>query len=77
MTTNRGRAGQILGGFSGRGAGFGVKMTKQIKKIGCANIKTLIESDKIFINDFNIVEEMSTFVKRGQSWQAKKVIQTI
>ena len=73
MTTNRGRAGQILGaGFSGRGAGFGVKMTKQIKKIGCANIKTLIESDKILINDFNIVEEMSTFVKRGQSWQAEE-----
>ena len=73
MTTNRGRAGQILGaGFSGRGSGFGVKMTKQIKKIGCANIKTLIESDKIFINDFNIVEEMSTFVKRGQSWQAEE-----
>ena len=61
-----------------RGAGFGVKMTKQIKKIGCANIKTLIESDKIHINDFNIVEEMSTFVKRGQSWQAEDgVIQTI
>lgn len=73
MTTNRGRAGQILGaGFSGRGAGFGVKMTKQIKKIGCANIKTLIESDKILINDFNIVEEMSTFVKRGQSWMAEE-----
>ena len=34
----------------------GVKMTKQIKKIGCANIKTLIESDKVFINDFNIIE---------------------
>ena len=73
MTTNRGRAGQILGaGFSGRGAGFGVKMTKQIKKIGCANIKTLIESDKIQVNDFNIVEEMSTFVRRGQSWQAEE-----
>ena len=73
MTTNRGRAGQILGaGFSGRGAGFGVKMTKQIKKIGCANIKTLIESDKIVITDFNIVEEMSTFVRRGQSWQAEE-----
>ena len=73
MTTNRGRSGQILGaGFSGRGSGFGVKMTKQIKKIGCANIKTLVESDKIFVNDFNIVEEMSTFVKRGQSWQAEE-----
>jgi len=71
MTTNRGRAGQILGAmFSGRGSGFGVKMTKQIKKIGCANIKTLIESDKVQIQDFNIIEEMSTFVRKGQSWQA-------
>ena len=71
MTTQRGRAGQILGaGFSGRGSGFGVKMTKQIKKIGCANIKTLIESDKVFINDFNIIEEMTTFIRKGQSWQA-------
>src|SRR5210317_1622676 len=71
MTTQRGRAGQILGaGYSGRGSGFGVKMTKQIKKIGCSNIKPLVEGDKIIINDFNIVEEMSTFVRRGQSWQA-------
>jgi hypothetical protein len=73
MTTQRGRAGQILGaGFSGRGSGFGVRMTKQIKKIGCANIKTLIESDKLIINDFNIIEEMSTFIKKGQSWQAEE-----
>ena len=73
MTTQRGRAGQILGaGFSGRGSGFGVKMTKQIKKIGCSNIKTLVESDKIVINDFNIIEEMSTFIRRGQSWQAEE-----
>lgn len=73
MTTQRGRAGQILGaGFSGRGSGFGVKMTKQIKKIGCSNIKTLVESDKIVVNDFNIIEEMSTFIRRGQSWQAEE-----
>ena len=39
-------------------------MTKQIKKIGCSNIKTLVESDKV-INDFNIIEEMSTFIKRS------------
>jgi len=72
MTTQRGRAGQILGaGFSGRGSGFGVKMTKQIKKIGCSNIKTLIESDKILINDFDIITEMSTFIRKGQSWQAE------
>ena len=73
MTTQRGRAGQILGaGFSGGGSGFGVKMTKQIKKIGCSNIKSLIEGDKVLINDFNIIEEMSTFIRKGQSWQAEE-----
>ena len=72
MTTQRGRAGQVLGaGFSGRGSSMGVRMTKSIKKLGCSNIKTLIESDKILINDFNIIEEMSTFSKRGSSWQAE------
>ena len=73
MTTQRGRAGQILGaGYSGRGSGFGVRMTKQIKKIGCSNIKTLIEGDKVIINDFNIIEEMSTYARRGNSWQAEE-----
>ena len=73
MTTQRGRAGQILGaGYSGRGSGFGVRMTKQIKKVGCSNIKTLIEGDKVIINDFNIIEEMSTYARKGNSWQAEE-----
>ena len=72
MTTQRGRAGQILGaGFSGRGTSIGVRMTKQIKKIGCSAFKTLVESDKVIINDFNIIEEMSTFSRRGNSWMAE------
>jgi len=73
MTTQKGRAGQILGAmFSGRGSQLGIRMTKQIKKIGCTNIKTLVENDKIVINDFGIIEEMSTFSKKGQSWQAEE-----
>ena len=73
MTTQRGRAGQILGaGFSGRGTSIGVRMTKQIKKIGCSGFKTLVESDKVIINDFNIIEEMSTFSRRGNSWMAEE-----
>ena len=72
MTTQKGRAGQVLGAmFSGRGSSMGVRMTKQIKRIGCANAKTLIEGDKLLINSFKIIEEMSTFAKRGQSWQAE------
>ena len=73
MTTHRGRAGQILGAqFSGRGTSLGVRMTKQIKKIGCSNIKTLIETDKLITNDFHIIEEMSTFARRGNSWMAEE-----
>ena len=72
MTTQRGRAGQLLGAqFSGRGTSLGVRMTEQIKKLGCSNFKTLVESDKLIVNDFNIIEEMSTFSKRGNSWQAE------
>ena len=72
MTTQRGRAGQVLGAtFSGRGSQLGIRMTKQIKKIGCSNIKTIIESDKIIINDFNVIGEMSTFSRRGNSWMAE------
>ena len=72
MTTQKGRAGQILGAmYSGRGSSMGVRMTKAIKKVGCSNLKTLIEGDKVVVNDFNIIQEMSTFTKRGQSWQAE------
>ena len=73
MTTQKGRAGQILGAmFSQRGSQLGVRMTKQIKKMGTANIKAIIEADKLVINDFNIIEEMSTFVRKNQSWQAEE-----
>ncbi len=73
MTTQKGRAGQILGAmFSQRGSQLGVRMTKQIKKMGTANIKAIIESDKLVINDFNIVGEMSTFTRKNQSWQAEE-----
>ena len=73
MTTQRGRAGQVLGtGFSGRGSQLGIRMTKQIKKIGCSNLKTIVEADKIVINDFNIIGEMSTFARRHNSWMAEE-----
>jgi len=73
MSTQKGRAGQILGAmFSGRGTSLGVRMTKQVKSVGCQNVKTLIESDKMVINDFQLIEEMSTFSRRGSSWMAEE-----
>ena len=73
MSTMRGRAGQIVGGgFSGGRAQLGVRTTKAVKKLGCSNLKTMIESDKIILEDFDIISEMSTFVQHGQSFQAEE-----
>jgi len=73
MCMMKGRAGQILGGgFSKRGAQLGVRMTKQVKRIGCQNLKTLIEGDKLFIPDFHTIQELSTFIRKGTSWQAEE-----
>ena len=58
MVTQRGRSGQVLGGgFSGRGSQLGLRMTKGTKKIGSSNLKSLIEADKLLINDFDIISK--------------------
>ena len=73
MASMRGRAGQIVGGgFSGGKSQLGVRTTKAVKKIGCSNLKTMVESDKIILEDFDIISEMSSFVLHGQSYQAEE-----
>ena len=73
MVTQRGRSGQVLGGgFSGRGNQLGLRMTKGTKKIGTSNMKSLIEGDKLIINDFDIIAELSTFISRGKSFEAEQ-----
>jgi hypothetical protein len=49
---------------------LGVEMNKKVKRIGCSAIKDLIESRKIKIRDANTIMEMSTFIARGQSFEA-------
>ena len=72
MTTMHGRNGQIAGGgFSGKKAQLGVRTTKSLKKIGCSNLKTLIEDDKLLIYDFDTIAELFSFVGKGQSWEGE------
>jgi len=61
----------ISGGFK-RAANFGIKTTKTVKKIGCANLKTLVESDKLIVNDFDTIAEMNTFVRFRDSYAAEE-----
>jgi hypothetical protein len=49
---------------------IGVYMDKRTKKIGCSHIKDLVEQKKIEIVDAETIVEMSTFVSKGQSYEA-------
>ena len=70
FTTVKGRAGQGIGGGFSANFQRGVRTTKQVKRIGCANLKTMIEKDKILLNDFDLINEFSTFVQRKSSYEA-------
>ena len=71
MASMRGRAGQILGGgFSGGRAQLGVRTTKAVKKIGCSNLKQLIEDNKLIVEDYDAISELSTFIVKGSSFEA-------
>ena len=72
MCSMRGRAGQIVGqGFSGKKTQLGVKMSKTVKKVGSLNLKTMIEEDKLFINDYEIISELTTFIQKNNSFEAE------
>lgn len=50
---------------------MGIKMTKSVKRIGCFAFKDLIENGKLIINDINTIEEISTFVRKKDSYEAE------
>lgn len=73
MCSMRGRAGQIVGsGFSGKKSQLGVRMTASVKKLGCSNLKTLIEDDKLLVNDYDIISELTTFIQKHNSFEAEE-----
>ena len=61
----------ISAGFK-RSTSFGIKTTKSVKKIGCANLKTLIENNKLIINDFDTIAEMNTFSRVRDTYAAEE-----
>ena len=69
----RGRAGQIVGqGFSGKKTQLGVKMSKAVKALGCSNLKTMIETDKVVFKDYEIISELTTFIQKRTSFEAEE-----
>jgi hypothetical protein len=67
--TTRKEGQKISGGF-GANCRFGIKMSHQVKTIGCQTLKTLIESDKLVINDHILLQELLRFTAKGKSFEA-------
>ena len=49
---------------------IGIEMTRKVKRIGCSSIKDILENKKLDIIDEHTIMEISTFVSKGQSYQA-------
>ena len=70
ITAMKGRAGQRIGGGFGKNTQLGVRTTKQVKRIGCSTLKDLVEDQKIVIEDFDVIEELSNFISKKDSYEA-------
>lgn len=71
-TSFMGRKGQVIteGFGSAKQNHLGLKTSVATKKIGCAVLKNLVEEDKLIITDFDVINELITFVSKKNSYEA-------
>ena len=72
ITSMKGRAGQQIGGGFGKNIQLGIRTSKQLKRIGCATLKEMIETDKLIIPDFDTIAELTTFASKHNSYEAEE-----
>jgi hypothetical protein len=65
---------QASGGFAAgkNKLAFGLRITPQSKMIGCANLKTLIENDKLILNDEDTITELYSFSANKKTFMAEE-----
>ena len=72
MCSMHGRAGQKVGGGFGKNNQLGIRTSKQLKRIGCAALKEMIETDKLIVPDFETIAELTTFSSKHNSFEAEE-----
>ena len=70
-TENAGRGGKRLTSGFGKNSDLGVRTTKSVKSIGCNMLKMLMEQDQLIIQDFTTINELSTFSRKANSYEAE------
>lgn len=49
---------------------LGIEMNRKVKRLGCSSIKDILENNKLDIVDEETILEISTFIAKGQSYEA-------
>ena len=70
-TTMIGKMASVSTGFGKAKSIAGLKTTKATKRIGCSYLKSLVENDQYQIRDFTTIQELSTFSRKGDTYQAE------
>jgi hypothetical protein len=71
MTESAGRSGKRISGGFGKSVDKGIRTTKSVKAIGCNMLKLMVEQDQLIVNDFFTINELSTFSRKGNSYEAE------
>lgn len=71
FTKTQGR-GKIITQSVGKSVDMGVRTTTPVKAVGCSMIKLLVEQNQLEIWDYETIFEMSTFSKKGKSYEAEE-----
>lgn len=60
----------VSGGFAGK-TNPGIRTNRATKRIGCSNLKTLIEKDRLIVECEDTINELKRFVLIGSSYEAE------
>lgn len=71
FTENSGRSGKRISGGFGKNVDRGIRTTKTVKSIGCSILKLLVEQNQLMINDFETIQELARFSRKGASYEAE------
>lgn len=70
-TESAGRSGKRISGGFGSNVDKGIRTTKQVKSMGCSVLKLLCEQKQLQVVDFSTINELSTFSRKGVSYEAE------
>jgi hypothetical protein len=66
-----GRLGKKLSLGIGKKTDIGIRMTSSVKKLGCSILKLIVEQGQLALCDAETIGELSTFSKKGSSYEAE------